>query len=117
MFIIYTPPLHVVFGGSYHLSPIYWLIPAAFGCLLLAWASLRVVFLRKSIEDAKVKPIKGLKMCTLLRFLFVRVDADTALRSPHHAYYEHSKQNQVKRSFSMTSPISDTELNSIVDRI
>lgn len=63
MFIIYTPPLHVVFGGSYHLSPLYWLIPAAFGCLLLVWSSIRVLLLRKSIEDAKVGPIKGLRMC------------------------------------------------------
>ncbi|KZT61582.1 aminophospholipid-transporting P-type ATPase [Calocera cornea HHB12733] len=60
MFIIYTPPLHVVFGGSYHLSPLYWLIPAAFGCLVIAWSSLRVVVLRRGLEDATVKPIKGL---------------------------------------------------------
>ncbi|KAI0312116.1 aminophospholipid-transporting P-type ATPase [Amylostereum chailletii] len=38
IFIIYTPPLHVVFGGSFHLSPLYWLIPIAFGCVLLAWS-------------------------------------------------------------------------------
>lgn len=71
MFIIYTPPLHVVFGGSYHLSPLYWLIPAAFGCLLLAWASLRVVLLRKSLEEAKVKDIKGLRMCSYFYPFFV----------------------------------------------
>ena len=63
MFIIYTPPLHVVFGGSVHLSPLYWLIPVAFGCLLLAWASLRVVLLRKSVEHMRVGEIKGLMMC------------------------------------------------------
>jgi sodium/potassium-transporting ATPase subunit alpha len=63
MFIIYTPPLHVVFGGSVHLSPLYWLIPVGFGCLLLAWASIRVLILRKSIEDSRVKDIKGLMMC------------------------------------------------------
>ncbi|KZT74065.1 aminophospholipid-transporting P-type ATPase [Daedalea quercina L-15889] len=63
IFIIYTPPLHVVFGGSYHLSPLYWLIPAAFGCLLLLWASIRVVLLRKGIEQSRVKDIKGLMMC------------------------------------------------------
>ncbi|KAF9009504.1 aminophospholipid-transporting P-type ATPase [Cyathus striatus] len=39
MFIVYTPPLHVVFGGTDQLSPLYWLIPVAFGVLLLAWAS------------------------------------------------------------------------------
>ena len=63
MFIIYTPPLHVVFGGSFHLSPLYWLIPAAFGVLLLVWASVRVLLLRKSVEQARVKDIKGLMMC------------------------------------------------------
>ncbi|KZS98811.1 aminophospholipid-transporting P-type ATPase [Sistotremastrum niveocremeum HHB9708] len=63
MFIVYTPPLHAVFGGSVHLSPLYWLIPIAFGVLLLAWASLRVVLLRKSIDQQRVKDIKGLMMC------------------------------------------------------
>jgi sodium/potassium-transporting ATPase subunit alpha len=63
MFIVYTPPLHVVFGGSVHLSPLYWLIPAAFGVLLLIWASIRVILMRKSIQDARVKDIGGLMMC------------------------------------------------------
>ncbi|KIM49561.1 hypothetical protein M413DRAFT_59017 [Hebeloma cylindrosporum] len=63
MFIVYTPPLHVVFGGSHRLSPLYWLIPIAFGILLLAWASLRVILLRKSVEHLKVRDIKGLMMC------------------------------------------------------
>jgi sodium/potassium-transporting ATPase subunit alpha len=63
MFIIYTPPLHVVFGGSYHLSPLYWLIPFAFGVLLLVWASIRVLLLRASINHQRVRDIKGLMMC------------------------------------------------------
>jgi len=66
MFIVYTPPLHVVFGGSDKLSPLYWLIPVAFGCLLLGWASIRVLLLRKSIAQATVQDIKGLMMCTCL---------------------------------------------------
>jgi hypothetical protein len=65
MFIIYTPPLHVVFNGSYHLSPLYWLIPVGFGVLILAWASLRVVILRSSVEHLRVRDIKGLMMCKL----------------------------------------------------
>lgn len=73
MFIIYTPPLHVVFGGSFHLSPLYWLIPAAFGVLLLIWSSIRVILLRKSIEHMKVKDIKGLMMCTCLSFFVTSV--------------------------------------------
>ncbi|KAJ7642253.1 aminophospholipid-transporting P-type ATPase [Roridomyces roridus] len=72
MFIIYTPPLHVVFGGTFKLSPLYWLIPVAFGCLLLAWASLRVILLRKSVENARVKDIKGLMMFPTMRTMSMR---------------------------------------------
>jgi len=76
MFIIYTPPLHVVFGGSVHLSPLYWLIPAAFGCLLLVWASIRVLILRKSIENSRVKDIKGLMMFPTMRTMSMRSRPD-----------------------------------------
>jgi len=72
MFIVYTPPLHVVFGGSFHLSPLYWLIPMAFGCLLLAWTSIRVVLLRKSIQNSRVKDIKGLMMFPTMRTMSMR---------------------------------------------
>ncbi|KAJ7063657.1 aminophospholipid-transporting P-type ATPase [Mycena amicta] len=72
MFIIYTPPLHVVFGGTKGLSPLYWLIPVAFGCLLLGWASLRVLMLRKSIEEGRVKDIKGLMMFPTMRTMSMR---------------------------------------------
>ena len=67
MFIVYTPPLHVVFGGSFRLSPLYWLIPVAFGVLLLVWASVRVLLMRKGIEQSRVKDIKGLMMCEFIR--------------------------------------------------
>jgi len=72
MFIIYTPPLHVVFGGSYHLSPLYWLIPVAFGVFLLAWTSLRVLLLRKSINAQRVKDIKGLQMFPTMRTMSMK---------------------------------------------
>ncbi|KAF5373122.1 hypothetical protein D9758_001480 [Tetrapyrgos nigripes] len=72
MFIIYTPPLHVVFGGSFRLSPLYWLIPVAFGVLLLVWTCIRVVLLKKSVENAKVKDIKGLMMFPTMRTLSMR---------------------------------------------
>ncbi|KAI0657213.1 aminophospholipid-transporting P-type ATPase [Cubamyces menziesii] len=72
IFIIYTPPLHVVFGGSFHLSPLYWLIPAAFGVLLLVWASIRVLLMRKSIEQSRVKDIKGLMMFPTMRTMSMR---------------------------------------------
>jgi sodium/potassium-transporting ATPase subunit alpha len=72
MFIVYTPPLHVVFGGSVHLSPLYWLIPASFGVLLLIWASIRVVLMRKSIQDARVKDIGGLMMFPTMRTMSMK---------------------------------------------
>ncbi|THH04981.1 hypothetical protein EW145_g5131 [Phellinidium pouzarii] len=72
MFVIYTPPLHVVFGGTFHLSPLYWLIPAAFGVLLLVWSSIRVLLMRKGIEQARVKDIKGLMMFPTMRTMSMR---------------------------------------------
>jgi sodium/potassium-transporting ATPase subunit alpha len=72
VFVIYPPPLHVVFGGSYHTSPLYWLIPAAFGVVLIAWACIRVLLLRKSIEESRVKDIQGLQMCKCRNFTSFR---------------------------------------------
>jgi len=71
MFIIYTPPLHVVFGGTDKLSPIYWLIPAAFGVLLLVWTSIRVVLMRKGLQQARVKDIHGLMMFPTMRTMSI----------------------------------------------
>jgi len=72
MFVIYTPPFHHVFGGSHKLLPLYWLIPIAFGFLILAWASIRVLLARRSIERTRVKPIKGLSMFPTMRTMSVR---------------------------------------------
>lgn len=63
MFLIYTPPFHAVFGGSHKLLPLYWLIPIAFGCLILVWSCIRVLLARRSMERTRVKDIKGLMMC------------------------------------------------------
>ncbi|KAI0035024.1 aminophospholipid-transporting P-type ATPase [Vararia minispora EC-137] len=73
IFIVYTPPLQVVFGASHHLLPLYWLIAFGFGCVLLAWASVRVLMMRKSIEQARVKDIKGLMMFPTMRTMSIRV--------------------------------------------
>jgi sodium/potassium-transporting ATPase subunit alpha len=72
MFVIYTPPLHVVFGGTDKLSPLYWLIPVAYGVLLLAWASLRVVIGRRGLLSSRVKDIDGLMMFPTMRTMSVR---------------------------------------------
>jgi hypothetical protein len=90
MFIIYTPPLHVVFGGSVHLSPLYWLIPCAFGVLLLIWASIRVLLLRKSIEQSRVKDIKGLMMCEWYFSQGIDVWLTILFGRPDDAYHEHA---------------------------
>ena len=63
MFVVYTPPLHAAFGGSHNLSPIYWLVPLAFGLLIPIWATIRVFLLRRRTQRARVKDIKGLRMC------------------------------------------------------
>lgn len=57
-------PLHTVFGGTYLLSPLYWLIPVAFGCVLLAWSTARVYITRRALSASSVKPVEGLQMCT-----------------------------------------------------
>ncbi|KAI9508826.1 aminophospholipid-transporting P-type ATPase [Russula earlei] len=72
MFIIYTPPFHSVFGGSHKLLPLYWLISMAFGCLILLWASIRVLLARRSIERTRVKDIQGLRMFPTLRTMSMR---------------------------------------------
>ncbi|KAI0285240.1 aminophospholipid-transporting P-type ATPase [Russula brevipes] len=69
MLVIYTPPFHSVFGGSHRLLPLYWLIPIAFGCLTLLWASIRVLLARRAIERARVKDVPGLKMFETMRTL------------------------------------------------
>lgn len=91
IFIVYTPPLHVVFGGSYHLSPLYWLIPMAFGVLLLVWASIRVLILRKGIEQSRVKDIKGLMMCKFHNHAVARSRTDKGIsRSPNNEDNEYA---------------------------
>lgn len=72
MFLVYTPPFHSVFGGSHKLLPLYWLIPIAFGCLILVWASIRVLLARRSIERTRVKDIKGLMMFPTMRTMSMR---------------------------------------------
>lgn len=51
-FIVYTPGVEVVFGTSRSLSPLYWLVPMAFGCLLIAYATLRMLI------TTRMNPIK-----------------------------------------------------------
>jgi sodium/potassium-transporting ATPase subunit alpha len=72
MFLIYTPPFHAVFGGSHKLLPLYWLIPIAFGFLILIWASFRVLLARRSIDRTRVRDIQGLMMFPTMRTMSMR---------------------------------------------
>ncbi|EFP77177.2 hypothetical protein PGT21_010835 [Puccinia graminis f. sp. tritici] len=71
-FIIYVPPLRVVFGASHRILPLFWLIPIAFGFLILLWASGRVLVLRKKLLSSSVKPPKGLMMHPTKRTMSIR---------------------------------------------
>ena len=66
-FIIYTPGVEVVFKTSRSLLPLYWLIPMAFGCFLIGYASLRMIIRRKT-KPVKWNPdIQGLQMYPTMR--------------------------------------------------
>jgi sodium/potassium-transporting ATPase subunit alpha len=66
-FIIYTPGVEVVFKTTRNLLPLYWLVPMAFGCLLIGYASLRMIIRRKT-KPIKWNPeIQGLQMFPTIR--------------------------------------------------
>lgn len=61
-FIIYTPGVEYVFKTSKSLSPLYWLIPMAFGFVIIGYASLRMI-IRRRTRPIKWNPdIHGLQM-------------------------------------------------------
>ena len=62
MAIVYLPPFNVVFGSSYKLAPIYWLIPTCGGIGIVLYASLRFL-IRKSANSIKYnQDVHGLQM-------------------------------------------------------
>jgi sodium/potassium-transporting ATPase subunit alpha len=66
-FIIYTPGVETVFKTSRSLSPLYWLIPMAFGFVLIAYASARMI-VRRRTKPIKWNPdIQGLQMYPTIR--------------------------------------------------
>ena len=68
-FIIYTPGVEVVFKTSRSLIPLYWLVPMAFGFVLIGYASLRMIVRRKT-RPVKWNPeIQGLQMYPTIRTL------------------------------------------------
>lgn len=66
-FIIYTPGVEVVFKTSRSLSPLYWLIPMAFGLFIILYASLRMI-IRRMTKPIEWNPeITGLQMYPTIR--------------------------------------------------
>jgi sodium/potassium-transporting ATPase subunit alpha len=60
--IVYAPPFNIAFQTSYHLSPLYWLIPIAFGVILIGYNSLRQL-VKQFLQPVQWNPeIAGLQM-------------------------------------------------------
>ncbi|KAK2068143.1 hypothetical protein P8C59_002804 [Phyllachora maydis] len=66
-FIIYTPGVEYVFGTSRSLVPLYWLVPMAFGCCTIAYATLRLVIARRARPVQWNPEISGLQMYPTIR--------------------------------------------------
>ncbi|KAJ2157889.1 hypothetical protein GGF46_004175 [Coemansia sp. RSA 552] len=60
--VTYIPPLNTVFNTSYKSLPLFWLISLAFGFLLLAYATGRILIMRKSSPIQWNRTIDGLHM-------------------------------------------------------
>jgi sodium/potassium-transporting ATPase subunit alpha len=66
-FIIYTPGVEIVFKTSQSLTPLYWLIPMAFGFVIIGYATLRMI-IRRRTKPIKWNPeIYGLQMYPTIR--------------------------------------------------
>ncbi|PKC04734.1 P-type cation exchange, alpha subunit of ATPase [Rhizophagus irregularis] len=62
MCIVYIEPFNVAFNTSYTLSPLFWLIPFAFGVYILIHASIRILIFRR-MNPVNLNPeIIGLQM-------------------------------------------------------
>lgn len=60
-FIVYTPGVQTVFGTTM-LHPLYWLIPMAFGCVLIGYAIVRMM-VKNALKPTKWNPeVAGLQM-------------------------------------------------------
>ena len=66
-FVIYTPGVEVVFKTSRSLLPLYWLIPMAFGFVIIGYASLRLIVRRKTKPVQWNPDIHGLQMFPTIR--------------------------------------------------
>lgn len=66
-FIVYVPGVEVVFGTTRHLLPLYWLVPMAFGFVLIAYASVRMIIRRRARPIEWNPEVPGLQMYPTIR--------------------------------------------------
>ncbi|CAG8688494.1 14910_t:CDS:1, partial [Funneliformis mosseae] len=67
MCVVYIPPFNIAFQTSYTLSPIFWLIPLGFGIVILIYATIKIILLRK-LRPINLNPeIIGLQMHPTIR--------------------------------------------------
>ncbi|KAF9427804.1 hypothetical protein BGZ76_002184, partial [Entomortierella beljakovae] len=71
-FIVYCPGLDTVFGTSRNTKFVYLLIPLAFGVLIIFYATLRTLILRKLRPTAYNDEIIGLNMVPTMKTIFSR---------------------------------------------
>ncbi|KAJ1564883.1 hypothetical protein HK096_005722 [Nowakowskiella sp. JEL0078] len=60
--IVYIPPFNIAFGTSFHLNPLYWLIPFGMGWILLLYSTLRFKLLQLIRPTEWTPEIQGLRM-------------------------------------------------------
>ncbi|KAI1270050.1 hypothetical protein F5Y18DRAFT_2278 [Xylariaceae sp. FL1019] len=66
-FIVYTPGVEIVFGTTRSLSPLYWLVPIAFGTIIIAYATLRMVIQQRTKPPNWNPEVSGLQMFPTIR--------------------------------------------------
>jgi len=66
-FVVYIPGVETVFKTTRSLSPLYWLIPMAFGVVILAYASLRMIIRRHTKPIVWNPEVQGLQMYPTIR--------------------------------------------------
>ncbi|KAF9404403.1 hypothetical protein BGZ94_004203 [Podila epigama] len=71
-FIVYTPGVHVVFGTSPNTPFVYLMIPMAFGVIILIYATLRQLVLRKLHPTPLNEEVIGLNMTPTMKTFFSR---------------------------------------------
>ncbi|KAK1753247.1 P-type cation exchange, alpha subunit of ATPase [Echria macrotheca] len=66
-FVVYTPGVETVFKTTRSLSPLYWLVPMGFGCVIILYATARMLIKRR-FRPVKYNPeILGLMMYPTIR--------------------------------------------------